>query len=267
MESELRNLALLLRYDGTNYHGWQSQKNGSTVQEVVSDAILRLTGEKPLPELHGVGRTDAGVHAVNYTANFLTRSTIPADRFPYAIRPYLPEDIAVIAAADAVPGFHARYSCLEKTYRYRFYSARIPDPFLKNRAYFTPFRPDISAMKEGALPLLGTHDFAAFRASNFTAKGSVRTITRLDVDEEEPDHFTVTVSADGFLYNMVRILAGTLFYVGIGKLSPSDVGRILEGRCRPEAGVTLPPCGLYLLSARYPAGSFPGGDEAFDPKV
>ena len=267
MENDLRNLALMLRYDGTNYHGWQSQKNGTTVQEAVSGAILRLTGEKPLPELHGVGRTDAGVHAVNYVANFLTRSTIPADRFPYAIRPYLPEDIAVTAAADAVPEFHARYSCLEKTYRYRFYTGRVPDPFLKDRAYFTPFRPDAAAMAEGAACLLGTHDFAAFRASNFTAKGSVRTITRLDVKEDEPGRYSITVSADGFLYNMVRILAGTLFYVGIGKLAPSDVRRILEGKNRPEAGITLPPCGLYLLSARYPAGSFPGGDEAFDPKV
>ena len=267
MENDLRNLALLLRYDGTNYHGWQSQKNGTTVQEAVSLAILRLTGEKPLPELHGVGRTDAGVHALNYVANFHTSSGIPADRFPYALRPYLPGDIAVMAASDVAADFHARYSCLEKTYCYKLYAGRIPDPFLKNRAYFTPFYPDLGRMKEAAAFLPGTRDFRAFRASNYTAKGSVRTVTHLDVEETEAGHFTVTVSADGFLYNMVRIIAGTLFYAGIGKLEPLDVKRILENGNRPDAGITLPPHGLYLLSARYPAGSFSGGDEAFDPKV
>ncbi|MBR5743331.1 MAG: tRNA pseudouridine(38-40) synthase TruA [Clostridia bacterium] len=267
MELYERNLALLIRYDGTNYHGWQSQKNGTTVQEVLSDAILRLTGSSPQPELHGVGRTDAGVHAANYVANFHTGTRIPSDRFPLAIRPFLPEDIAVLAAADVPEGFHARYSCLEKTYCYRFYAARVPDPFLRNRAYFTPFRVDLDAMREGAAVLPGTHDFAAFRASNYTAKGSVRTVTRLTVEEESPEHFVITVSADGFLYNMVRIIAGTLFYVGIGKLRPEDVRRILENGYRPDAGITLPPHGLYLLSARYPAGTFEGGDEAFDPKI
>ena len=253
----MRNLALMLRYDGTNYHGWQSQKNGTTVQEVVSGAILRLTGERPLPELHGVGRTDAGVHAVNYVANFFTASTIPADRFPYAIRPYLPSDIAVTGAADAISSFHARYSCLEKTYRYRIYTGRVPDPFLKNRAYFTPFRPDAALMKEGAACLLGTHDFAAFRASNFTAKGSVRTITRLEVDEEEPGRISITVSADGFLYNMVRIIAGTLLRVGTGFWPPEKVKEILEAKDRQAAGPKAPAEGLCLMEIRLFPEGFP----------
>ena len=114
----MKNIALLLRYDGTNYHGWQSQKNGDTIQDTVSNAIHRLTGARPLPELHGVGRTDAGVHALNYVANFLSETRIPVDRLPYALKQYLPDDISVLAAAEAAPDFHARFSCLEKRYFY-----------------------------------------------------------------------------------------------------------------------------------------------------
>lgn len=252
----MKNIVLFLRYDGTNYHGWQSQKNGTTVQEVVSEAIRRLTGQPPLPELHGCGRTDAGVHALHYVANFHSATTIPVDRLPYALKPYLPADVACYDACAAPEDFHARFSCLEKKYVYKLYSARIPDPFLINRAYFTPMPLDVGLMREAAARIVGTHDFACFRASGFTSKGSVRTVFSCSVDTHDDQTVSVSVSADGFLYNMVRIIAGTLFYVGIGKFLPEDIDHMLASRDRLTAGVTLPPHGLYLESARYPAGSF-----------
>ncbi|MCQ2446682.1 MAG: tRNA pseudouridine(38-40) synthase TruA [Clostridia bacterium] len=252
----MKNIVLFLRYDGTNYHGWQSQKNGTTVQEIVSEAIRRLTGEPPLPELHGCGRTDAGVHALHYVANFHSETIIPVDRLPYALKPFLPEDIACYDACEAPEDFHARFSCLEKKYVYKLYSSRIPDPFLKNRAYFTPMALDLEAMQDGASRIVGKHDFACFRAANFTAKGSVRTVYTCSVRKTDDDCIEISVSADGFLYNMVRIISGTLYYIGTGKLTPEDIDSMLASGDRLEAGVTLPPHGLYLESARYPEGSF-----------
>ena len=238
------------------YHGWQSQRNGTTVQEIVSDAILRLTGAPPLPELHGCGRTDAGVHALHYVANFQSDTKIPVDRLPYALRPYLPEDIVCYDASEAAEDFHARFSCLEKKYVYKLYSARISDPFLKNRAYCTPLTMDIAAMQDGAARIVGKHDFACFRASGYTSKGSVRTVFSCTVNTMDDGTVAISVSADGFLYNMVRIIAGTLYYIGIGKLAPTDIDLMLASGDRLAAGITLPPHGLYLDSARYPEGSF-----------
>ncbi|MBE7000799.1 MAG: tRNA pseudouridine(38-40) synthase TruA [Ruminococcaceae bacterium] len=256
----MKNIALLLRYDGTNYHGWQSQKNGDTIQDTVSDAITRLTGAKPLPELHGVGRTDAGVHALNYVANFLSETQIPVDRLPYALKQYLPDDISVLAATEAAPDFHARFSCLEKRYFYKIYSSRTPDPFMKHRAYFSPIPLDVPLMQKAAARVVGKHNFSCFQATGSPTKTSVRTVTQCQVETDRDGTIIISVAADGFLYNMVRIISGTLYYVGLHKLSPDDVTKMIESGDRLEAGVTLPPYGLYLERAWYPEGCFIGGE-------
>jgi len=260
----VKNIALLLRYDGTNYHGWQSQRNGETVQEVVSAAIEKLTGMKPLPELHGVGRTDAGVHGLNYVANFLTESHIPPDRLPYALKQHLPQDISVLAAAEARHDFHARFDCIEKEYLYKMYVAKTPDPFLIHRAYFSPVGLDVPAMQDAASRIVGKHNFACFQAAGSVARSTVRTVTGCTVEDHGDGNLTVHVSADGFLYNMVRIISGTLYYVGIRKLAPKSIDDMLLSGMRTDSGVTLPPHGLYLNRARYPEGSFPGGVFEFE---
>jgi len=260
----VKNIALLLRYDGTNYHGWQSQRNGKTVQEIVSTAIEKLTGKYPLPELHGVGRTDAGVHGLNYVANFLTESRIPPERLPYALKQYLPPDISVLSAAEAREDFHARFDCIEKEYQYKMYVAKTPDPFLIHRAYFSPIKLDIPAMQDAAERIIGNHDFSCFQATGSVARSPVRTVTGCSVQEDGDGKLSIYVSADGFLYNMVRIISGTLYYVGIHKLLPQNIDEMLMSGNRVEAGVTLPPHGLYLHHAHYPEGSFLGGTGEFD---
>lgn len=246
----MRNTALLLSYDGTAYHGWQIQKDNATVQQTLSEAIRKLTGEWPAPELTGCGRTDAGVHAENYVASFHHDSTVPAGRIPYALLPYLPPDISVRAARDVPEDFSARFSCVKKEYCYRMYSAALPDPFRRNRALFTTYPLDTEKMSAAAAAVEGRHDFTAFRASGATTKTTVRTVCSCRV-EREGDEARLYISADGFLYNMVRIIAGTLLYVSAGKLGVGDIESVIEGRRRTDAGMTLPPHGLYLKRVWY----------------
>ncbi|MBR6740445.1 MAG: tRNA pseudouridine(38-40) synthase TruA [Clostridia bacterium] len=246
----MRNTALLLSYEGTAYHGWQIQKDEPTVQQTLSEAIKKLTGSWPSPELTGCGRTDAGVHALNYVANFHHDSTVPAERMPYALLPFLPPDISVKAAREVPDDFNARFSCIKKEYCYRIYSAPFPDPFKRDRACFTTYPLDVERMNAAARLVEGRHDFAAFRATGGSAKTSVRTVFSCRVEQEE-DQTAVYISADGFLYNMVRIIAGTLLYVSAGKIEPESITDIIEGRQRTSAGITMPPQGLYLRRVWY----------------
>lgn len=244
----MRNIALRLTYDGTAYHGWQVQKNDVTVAETLERALSKVCGH-PV-RVVGCGRTDAGVHALCYCANFRTESTIPADRLPFAVNARLPDDVAVTAACDAPADFNAIGNCIQKEYVYRIVNTRIRDPFLKNRACFYPMPLDIGTMRRAAAAFEGTHDFAAVRSVGTETKTTVRTV-RWCRAEREGDRITVAVCADGFLYNMVRAIVGTLVYASHGKLRPEDIPALLETRDRRLTGPTMPPQGLYLNRVWY----------------
>lgn len=250
-------LALELCYDGSAYHGWQTQKNAVTVQETLSKAIERATGAWPSPELSGCGRTDAGVSAAGYIASFRTDMKIPPDRFPMAIHAFLPPDISVRRAMVVPNGFHARFSCIRKEYVYRLYHSFLPHPFERNYAAFRPYPFNVELMKTAAEELCGTHDFSAFCASGSSVKSSVRTVYYCNVTGDA-EHVEIRISADGFLYNMVRIVAGTLVAISEGKLPPDAIPKLLTSGDRTSAGITLPPCGLRLEKVWY--GDEPGLD-------
>ena len=244
----MRNIALRMRYDGTGYHGWQVQKDLRTVAGTLEETLSRLTGERV--KVTGCGRTDAGVHAERYCANFRSNTTIPAERIPLAVNTLLPEDIAVTAAVDAPEDFNAILSCLKKEYTYRIVNSRIRDPFLRNGAYFYHPRLDVEVMRRAAAQFVGTHDFAAVRSVGTETKTTVRTVHYCEI-ESDGDRISMRVCADGFLYNMVRAIMGTVIYCSEGKLSPEDIPRILETRDRRLTGPTVPPQGLYLTRVWY----------------
>jgi len=235
-------------YDGTNYHGWQVQKNDITVAETLEKALSRICGETI--KLVGCGRTDAGVHALNYCANFKTSATIPTDRIPLAVNALIPPDIAVLDAVEAPADFNAILSCIKKEYTYKIYNARIRNPMYVNRAYFCPASLDLKAMQEAAAAFCGTHDFAAVRSVGTNVKTTVRTVYYCEVSKEG-NLIELKVCADGFLYNMARAITGTVIYAGLGKIQPGDIEKILESADRRLAGPTVPPHGLYMTKVWY----------------
>ncbi len=244
----MRNIKLILEYDGTNYAGWQVQPNGASIQDVVQKAIAEITGE-PDVRLVGSGRTDAGVHAAGQVAHFRTATNIPAANLLHAINTKLPEDIAVLHAEDVPDDFHARYSARSKTYRYTILNEPVHHPLERRRACLVRAPLDLAAMRRAAAALVGTHDFAAFQ-SKPQGKSSVRTISQLDIVADGP-RIDIWISADGFLYNMVRSIAGTLIKVGLGRTPPDAVAAVLESRDRAAAGPTAPPQGLCLMGVAY----------------
>ena len=244
----MRNIALKLMYNGTAYHGWQVQKNQPTVAETLEKGLSTICCE-PI-KVVGCGRTDAGVHAEHYIANFRTSSTIPCDRLPLAVNTRLPEDIVVREAFDVAEGFNAIGSCLKKEYTYRIFNSRIRNPFYVNRAYFYPKRLDEEVMDRAARAFEGTHDFRAVRSVGTETKTTVRTIYYCYVTRSG-DLLELKVCANGFLYNMVRAITGTVLYAAEGKLTPEDIPRILDTGNRTLAGPTVPPGGLYLTRLWY----------------
>ncbi len=242
------NIAIVLSYDGTAYHGWQTQKNAVTVQKTVTDAIASVL-EQDI-SVSGAGRTDAGVHARRYVANFRANCTIPMDRLPLAINSHLPMDIAVSGATVVPDSFDARFSCTRKEYTYLIYPGRIRDPFAVSRSYFYPYPLDVRAMQQAAVHFIGKQDFAAVRSMGTPVKSTVREIFTCSVDTVG-QLVRIRVSADGFLYNMVRAISGTLLYVGQGKFPPDGVRHILSSCDREQAGPTLPPQGLYMSRLWY----------------
>lgn len=244
----MRNIALRLRYDGTRYHGWQVQKNDVTVAETVEEALYKLSGQRV--RVVGCGRTDAGVHALRYCANFKSDCTIPAERMPLALNSRLPKDISCLAAVDAPEGFNAILSCRKKEYVYRVLNARIPDPFERERAWFYPAALDVEIMKKAAAQFVGTHDFAAVRSVGTETKTTVRTIYWCDI-EREGQIVTMRICANGFLYNMVRAIMGTVVYCAEGKLDYNAIPELLATRDRRLTGPTVPPQGLYLSRIWY----------------
>ena len=244
----MRNLAIRLRYDGSAYHGWQKQADLPTVQETLETALEKLIGEQV--HITGCGRTDAGVHALRYCANFRSSCTIPVDRLPLALNSHLPGDIAVCAACEAEEDFNAIGSCLRKEYVYRILNSRIPDPFMEKRVCFFPAPLDIEAMCRAANAFVGTHDFAAVRSVGTVTRTTVRTVFWCDAVRED-DYITVRVCADGFLYNMVRAMVGTMVYASYGKLVPEEIPALLKTRDRRLTGPTMPPQGLYMNRVWY----------------
>ncbi len=244
----MRNIAMRLMYDGSKYHGWQVQKTEITVAETLEKALSKVCGH-PV-KVTGCGRTDAGVHARCYCANFRTDSRIPADRLPLAVNTRLPKDISVTDAVDAPEDFNAILSCVKKEYTYEIYNSRIRDPFYEDRAYFYPMKLDTEAIKIAAAQFVGTHDFKAVRSVGTETKTTVRTIHWCEAEWGEKT-FNIRVCADGFLYNMVRAIVGTLLYVSEGKIDPRDITRLLDSGDRRLTGPTVPPQGLYLTRVWY----------------
>ncbi|MCX7615081.1 MAG: tRNA pseudouridine(38-40) synthase TruA [Clostridiales bacterium] len=245
----MKNIALTLSYVGSNYHGWQSQKNAVTVSDTLRTALTKLTGESVT--LIGCGRTDAGVHAKIYVANFHSQTSIPMERLPFAVNTLLPFDISVSSANIVSDKFHATYSCTKKEYTYFILPSGIRDPFYINRAYQCHYRLETDKMCQAALHFEGTHDFAAVRSLGTAVKSTVRTIHWCKVHKLENGLIAICIAADGFLYNMARAIAGTLLCVGYGNLLPDDIPKILESCDRELAGPTAPPEGLYLTRLWY----------------
>ena len=247
----MRNIALFLKYNGTAYHGWQVQKNAVTVGETLEKAVQTVVGHRA--HVTGCGRTDAGVHARCYVANFHTDARIPAERIPFALNSRLPEDIVVTSAMDVPDGFNAIGSCVRKEYTYLIYNSRIRDPFYVNRAWFYPKHLDETVMQRAADCFIGTHDFAAVRSVGTDVKSTVRTVYDYKV-ERDGDLISLRVSANGFLYNMARAMAGTCVYAAEGKFPPEAVAQILLNGDRTAAGPTVPPGGLYMTQLWYNDG-------------
>ena len=243
----MRTIKLVIEYEGTRYHGWQAQAGGNTIQQVLADAIEAVVHEPA--RLHGSGRTDAGVHALGQAAHFQTCSSIPAAQLVHAINAHLPDDIAVISAEDVPETFHARYSARRKTYRYTILSRPLRPVLGRRFVHHIKRPPDVPRMRQAAQCLIGEHDFAAFETHS-GGRNSVRTVERLDITQDGR-RITIEITANGFLYNMVRSIAGTLLEVGRGALEPADMQRILESKDRSQAGPTAPACGLCLVSVEY----------------
>ena len=239
---------LTLAFDGSAFCGFQVQPNGPTVQQALEQAIQRLTGAHS--RVTGCSRTDAGVHAREFVCNFHTESRLPAAKFPAALNFYLPNEIAVRACRDMPGNFHARYDCTAKTYRYHIHNSRVRDPFLLQRAVLEPFPLNADMLHTQAQAFLGTHDFASFCAAGSSVKTTTRTLTRFDVLREQDEIFFF-VRANGFLYNMVRIMSGTLLDIAKGRLEPGSIPAILQARDRGRAGVTAPAEGLMLWEVEY----------------
>ncbi len=256
-EKTSRRILLRIAYDGTAYHGWQEQEKQEvpTVEGEVNRALGEVTGE----EIHVIGgsRTDAGVHAYDNVAVFDTFSRIPAERFPYALNRFLPEDIRVHSGREVEADFHPRHCDTQKTYEYRILCARHMHPELRFTTWWMSIPLDVAKMQQAAGALEGEHDFTSFCSVNAQSDTRVRRIYRIEVEEQvvrgyvDARLITIRVSGNGFLYNMVRIIAGTLAMVGMGKILPEDMPAILEKKERGAAGTTAPPQGLTLVEYRF----------------
>ena len=252
----MRRIKLTVAYDGTNYCGWQVQPNGITIEEVLNKAICTLTGEAL--GVMGDRRPDSGVHAMGNIAVFDTGSRIPAERFSYALNQRLPEDIVVTKSEEVSLDWHPRYQNSLKTYEYHILNTKIPVPTKRLYNCFVSFDLDVNRMRQGAQYLLGEHDFAAFCCIRTNAKTTVRTVTDLQIQQNplKPEEITIRITGNGFLYNMVRIIAGVLIRVGRGFYEPEKVLELLEGRERKKEAVTAPPQGLCLMEIVYENDGF-----------
>lgn len=246
----MKRVKLTVAYDGTNYCGWQIQPNGLSVQEVLNRCLSELLKEKI--STIGASRTDAGVHALGNVAVFDTNARIPADKISFALNTRLPEDIRIQDSREVPLDFHPRFQETIKTYEYKIYNRRFPDPTKRLYSYFYYYPLDVEKMRQGAAYLVGEHDFKSFSTYKPEVESTVRTIYSLSVERLEDDMITIRIQGNGFLYNMVRIIAGTLIRVGGGYYPPEQVKMILEGKDRELAGETARPEGLTLVKIQYP---------------
>lgn len=244
----MKNYRLTLAYEGTRYRGWQRQGNTSgSIEEKVGSTLSRILGEEI--ELHGSGRTDAGVHARAQVASFKTGSMLTAGEILAALRQYLPEDIGALSLEEAEPRFHARLNAGEKTYVYRIWNSETPCVFERRWVWVLPDRLNTAEMERAAEALCGRHDFSSFRTGK-SGKSAIRTVTAIGI-ERHGEELWLRFTGDGFLYNMVRILTGTLVEVGQGKRSADSMSNVLEKKNRTAAGITAPAQGLTLWEVQY----------------
>lgn len=243
-----KRVRLVVAYDGTNYHGWQVQNNGDTIESELNKALSELLNENI--EVIGASRTDAGVHALGNIAVFDTDSRIPADKISYALNQRLPEDIRIQNSEEVDPDWHPRHCNSRKTYEYRIYCSRFPMPVKRLYSYFTYRELDVTRMQEAAAYLVGEHDFKSFCQTGAQVESTVRTIYSAEVEEQGTD-IVIRVCGNGFLYNMVRIIAGTLMEIGQGRRDPMEINYILEACNRQAAGPTAPACGLTLIKYEF----------------
>ena len=244
----MRNIKITIEYDGKDFSGWQKQPNKLNIQGEIERAIEEITGEEV--DLIASGRTDAGVHALAQVANFKIEKDIPIEKIPYSLNSKLKKSIRVKSAEEVDEKFHSRYTCKRKTYRYVINNSVQGTAIYRNLQYHFPEKLDEEKMNKGIKYLIGEHDFKSFKASGTSSKSSVRTIYDAKVTREG-DIVTIELTGNGFLYNMVRIISGTLVDVGIEKTKPEEVKEILEAKDRLKAGKTLPPTGLYLVDVKY----------------
>ncbi len=244
------NILLSIAYDGTNYCGWQRQKNGVTVQECMETTVAGLLKTDKI-QLTACSRTDAGVHATDQKACFQTdKLLIPLDKLPQVLNSLLPDDIVVTKAEEKPENFNPRYAAKKKRYSYTILNSRYNNPMYRNFSYHVPYALNLDKMQTACRYFLGTHDFKAFSATGSQNKTSVRTVFDSDITKID-DRIVFTVTGNGFLYNMVRILTGTLLYVGIDKINPDDIPLIIAKKDRTLAGKTVPPQGLNLLKVEF----------------
>ena len=244
-----RNLRLILEYDGASYHGWQRQKNALSLQQVIEEALARITGEKV--RLIASGRTDAGVHARGQVANFVTESTAPLRAFVQGLNSLLPLDIAVLQAEEVPLDFHARYAAIWKTYEYCILNRPVRSPLHQGHAWWLSESLDLAAMEAAAQSLPGEHDFAAFRAAGGRPGHAVRRVGEAFWRREPEGWLVFSITANGFLRGMVRSLVGTMVEIGKGKYPPEYLGEALKKGDRRLAGPTAPPQGLFLMKVDY----------------
>ena len=245
----MKNIKLIIEYDGTNYSGWQSQENAISIQDKIEEALKTVTGENI--KLIGSGRTDGGVHAFGQVANFYTSSTIPGDKFSFIINNVLPDDIKIILSEEVNFNFHSRFDAKRKRYRYVIYNGRMPSPINRNYSFHFKYNLDVDKMIEASKYLIGTHDFSSFKGRGSVVKSPIRIIYDINI-KRKGDFIEIIFEGNSFLRFMVRIIVGTLVEIGNGKRPISDMKRILDSKKRCGAGLTAPPQGLFLERVYYP---------------
>ncbi len=244
----MRNILFTISFCGSSYHGWQVQNNAVTVQQTVQDAIEKIIQKRE--NIVGCSRTDSGVHANMYCFNMRTESSIDCSKLIGAVNALLPKDISVLDCKEVLPDFHARYDCKKKEYKYLLWNSEIRNPFLIDRALMYPYKIDCDFLDSQAKQFVGKYDFSAFRNSGSSVEDTVRNVLSASV-KREGERVEFTFSADGFLYNMVRIMVGTLLDISSGKIPENSIKKIILSCDRNQAGFTAPACGLYLNKVYY----------------
>lgn len=244
----MKNIKIIIEYDGTNYCGWQKQEGLKTIEGEIEKAIYKSTGQNV--KLYASGRTDAGVHAMAQVANFKIDTTIPAERIKYPLNDKLPEDIVIIKSEEVDYNFHSRFNAKSKTYKYLIYQNETRSALLRNCAYHTDYKLNLEEMKKSLKYLIGRKDFTSFTAIRSNEEKNIRTIFSADLYQDK-DFIVFEIKGNGFLHNMVRIIVGTLIEIGYGKRKADDMKNIIEKKDRLSAGKTVSSCGLYLKEVEY----------------